>query len=160
MRGREARRHADRSADMHRERRRLGEGRALIAVGVGQLVAPERAHVEPDIAEHAKTAVKAFAGISLAPEADDVTVALIAEPRLDLIADAFDVRAIGLREVEIFQLGVQLDEGAADPAVECVGEGAHGTGLVAARRLPSRSARTCANTASNISVVSTPVFVL
>ncbi len=76
MRGGEARRHTDRRADVERQRRGLGEGRALVAVGIGELVAAERAHIEPDVAEHAERALEAFAGISLMPEIDDQARAL------------------------------------------------------------------------------------
>ena len=110
------------------ERRGLGEGRALLAVGIGQLVAPERAHIEPDIAEHAEGAVEAFAGIALAPEVDDIAVPLVAQRRLDRVADALDVGAVGLREIELLERGVHLDEAGADPPVEGLGPDAHVVG--------------------------------
>ena len=125
MRGREARRHAERRADMERQRRRFDEGRFLLAVGIGELVAPERAHVEPDIAEHAKAALEAFAGIPLALQVDDVAVTLVAQLRLQRIADALDVGAILLREIEVLQRGVDLHEAGADPPVERLGPDAH-----------------------------------
>ena len=72
---------------------------------------PERAHIHPDIAEHGKAALEPVSGISLIEKIGDVGAAFIAQPRFEIIANAFDIGAIALREIEFLQCRVQLDEG-------------------------------------------------
>ncbi len=115
---REARHDADRRADVQPERGRLLVRRALLARGIRQLVAAERRHVQAEIAEHVEGLVEALVGVALVRERADEDAPLLEDLRLELVADALDVRAVFLREVQLLELGVELDERGADPRVE------------------------------------------
>ena len=74
--------------------------------------------------------------VTLGSERDDMDVPLVAQQMFDAIADAEHGRAVRLREIEVLELRVHLDEGAADPAIESFGVGADASG-----RRPGRCGR-------------------
>ena len=88
VRGGESRRHAERRADVQRQRGGFGKRRALLARGIGELVPPQRAEIHADAAEHAEGAVEAVAGIALGQQLDDMHLPFVAQRRLDGVADA------------------------------------------------------------------------
>jgi len=93
-------------------------GRALLTRGIRQLVAPERGHVETEVAEHVEGLVEPLVGVALVCERADERSPLVQDLRLELVADAVDLRAVVLREIEILECRVQLDERRADPRIE------------------------------------------
>ena len=115
---REARRDADGRADVEAERSRLLVRRALLTRGIRQLVPAERGHVETEVAEHVEGLVEPLVGVALVRERADECSALVEDLRLEIVADAVDLRAVVLREVEILECRVQLDERRADPRIE------------------------------------------
>ena len=129
VRRREAWRHAERGADVHRERRRLRKRRLVLARRVRQLVPPQRGEIQADVAEHAEGGGKSVAGVALGQQRDDVHVAFVAQLRLQMAAGSDHVGPIVLREVEILELRVDVHEGTANPPVEGVGVRTHGVRL-------------------------------
>ena len=125
MGGGEARRHADRGADMQRERGGFEERRTLLARGVGEFMAAQSGQIHADIAEHAERALEPVAGIALLPQGDDMHPAFVVQCAFQRLADAGDIRPVGLRGIERFKRAVQRDEPAADPAVEGPGMAGH-----------------------------------
>ena len=81
-------------------------------------MAAERRHVQAEVAEDVEGLVEALVGVALVRERADEDAPLLEDLRLELVADAVDVRAVVLREVRLFQRGVELDERGADPRVE------------------------------------------
>ena len=73
-------------------------------------MAPERAQIHPYVAEDAKGAIEAVTGVAFGEQSDDIRVALVAQRRLQRLATALYLGSILLGEVEIFELGVQLDK--------------------------------------------------
>ncbi len=122
----EPRCHAERGAEVQCQRGRLHEGRALLAQRIGELVTPQRGEIHPDAAEHAEGAVETVSGIALGEQLRDIDAACVAQRRLDRLARADDGGAIGLTEVELFELGVHLDERGAYPVLKGFGAAGHG----------------------------------
>ena len=125
----EAWRHAERGADVHRERRRLRKRRLVLARRIRQLVPPQRGEIQADVAEHVEGGGKSVAGVAFGQQRDDVHVAFVAQLRLQIAAGADHVGPIVLREVEILELRVDVHEGTANPAVEGVRVVAHAVSL-------------------------------
>ena len=90
--GRESRRHAQRCADVQGQGGRLRERRPLFARRVGELVPPQCAEVQTDIAQNAKGAVESLAGVALGEQGDDVRMTFVAQRRLDRISTADHLR--------------------------------------------------------------------
>ncbi len=61
----ESGRHAERRADVHRERRRFRKRRFLFARRVRELVAAQRGQVQADVAENAECVGESVAGVAL-----------------------------------------------------------------------------------------------
>src|SRR5579864_9445932 len=78
MRSRESRRHAKGRPDLQGERGRLEEWRTLLARGVSQLVAAQRAHVQTYIAQHSEGTVESITRIALCEQCDHVHVPFVA----------------------------------------------------------------------------------
>ena len=125
MTRREPRDDADGRADVQAERGRFLVRRALLARRVRQLVTAERRHVQAEIAEHVEGLVEALVGVALARERADEDASLLEDLLLQIVAHAFDVRAILLREVLLLERGVELDERRADPRIEGFDVSAH-----------------------------------
>jgi hypothetical protein len=107
------------------QRRCLLVRRALLARRVRQLVAAERRHVQPEVAEDVERLVEALVGVALVGERADEDAPLLEDLRLQLVAEPVDVRAVVLRVVELLEGRVELDERGADPRVECLDVLAH-----------------------------------
>src|SRR6185437_5074210 len=118
VRSRESRRHPKRSAAMNGQRRSFRKRRPLLARGVRELVAPQRAQVHAHVAEDAECAVEAFSRVAFGPQSSDVCVPLVAQSMLDRLAYTGHARAVLLPGVELFQLGIHLHEAGADPVLE------------------------------------------
>ena len=129
---------------MQGQRGRLQKGRAFLARGIGELVAAQRREVHADAAEHAEGAVEAVAGIALGEQLRDIDAAFVAQRRLDRIAAADDGGAIGLREIELLELRVHLDERCTHPLLEGFSPAGHlrtsspleGAALIVMGRVP------------------------
>jgi hypothetical protein len=74
--------------------------------------------VHAHVAEHAEGTVEAVPGVALGEQRLHVHAALVTQLRLERLADPHDARALLLREVQVLQRRVDLDEPAADPVIE------------------------------------------
>src|SRR5262245_42827131 len=81
--------------------------------------------IHADVAEHPEAALEALTRVAFGEQGDDVHVPLVTQALLDRIAAPDDGRPVVLGKVELFQLGIQLDEAGTDPAVERVCVTAH-----------------------------------
>src|SRR5450631_3044959 len=86
---------------------------------------PQRAEVQTHVAEDAKAALESVSRVALGQQRDHVPVALIAQGRLERISTADHLPTILLGKIQIFQLGVQLNEGRANPMFEFFRSAAH-----------------------------------
>src|SRR4029453_2199148 len=114
-------------------------GRPLLTGGVRQLVPAERGHVQAEIAEDAEGLVEALVRVALLRERTDESPPFVEDLPLDLVADAVDVRAVLLLEVEVLERRVELDERRANPRVEGLDVPAHRSKLTTGARAPTRS---------------------
>ncbi len=120
-----ARRDADRGADVKAERGSFGEGRLRLARRIGQLMPAQGREPEAEIAEHVEGDVKAFVRVAFAPQRLDMNAALLRQRALLCLAGCFDGGAVGLREIDLLQRRVEIDEPGPDPLVKAAGVFAH-----------------------------------
>jgi hypothetical protein len=92
---------------------------------VRELVAAQRGHVQAEVAEHVERLVEALVRVALVGERAHEDTPLLEDLRLQVVTDSVDVRAVFLREIQLLEGGVELDERGADPRVECVDVLAH-----------------------------------
>ncbi len=115
---REARHHAEPACQPLSEAARDRERGPLLTIGVRQLVAAQRRHVEPDVPEQVVPALGVEVEQRHGRDGADELVSLCLQRRGQLGRHALDRRRVLEREVPLLELGVEIPEPAADPAVE------------------------------------------
>ena len=76
------------------------------------------AHVEAHVAKQIEATVKAFVGIALIEQVDDIASTFLHQLLLDGVANRLRRRPVLLGKVDLFELGIYFSESSADPAIE------------------------------------------
>jgi hypothetical protein len=81
-------------------------------------VTAKRAQIHSNAAENAKGVVETIAGVPFGKQRNHMHVAFIPQRRLQGIAAALNLRPVFLGKVQIFELGIELNERGPDLAIE------------------------------------------
>ncbi len=76
------------------------------------------AHVEAHVAKQIEATVKAFVGIALIEQVDDIASTFLQQLLLDGVTNRLHGRPVLLSEVDFLELGIYFSESSTDPAIK------------------------------------------